>query len=105
MQQNEETSKPIFHEIKTVEQAQSFLLEKLEKLEGARALCDVRIPNDPDTTKKMQIKAYYAWNMRYGEIIGALCAFMHCRVLNEEAYRQIQHRILNTARPTIVGVL
>ncbi len=93
----------LFHEIRTVEQARSYVMELVDKVINAREQCDVIIPGDPEMTARLQRKAYRSWMIRYGQALGALTTLMHCRVLNDVAYSELHQRVLQTGVPTIVG--
>ena len=89
----------IFQEVLTLEQARTFMLEKVAQVEEARYACNV------STTVKTQQKAYQRWLIKYGETLGSLTTLMHCRVLNDAAYEELRQRVMATMVPTVVDVL
>jgi hypothetical protein len=101
--ESEQTTKPVFHEVNTIEEAKKFILDMVEILEQTRASCNIEIPGDPALTVRMQRKAYTSWMIRYGQALGSLTTLMHCRKLNDVAYNDLRMRIMRTTIPTIVG--
>jgi len=93
-----------FPEIKTMEQAQNYLLEVVKQVEKARDQCNVHFPGDNAATARYQKTAYRNLMIRYGQALGALVAFAHARILNDVAYNEMNLRIQKTMTPTIVGV-
>jgi len=105
------TGESIFVEVKSEEEARSFILELVLQVEAARDQSDVvheswRL-NLPDPTTGARIersavrRAFTNWAFRYGRAMGSLTTLMHCRKLNDVAYNELRRRVVNTGVPKV----
>lgn len=100
------TGERMFHEIKTLEQGQNYILEVIGQIETVRARCDELHRNmlgSLGVSRGMLEKSYRELSVRYGQGLGALAALMHCRVLNDEAYNELRSRIDMAMLPKVTG--
>lgn len=98
----------LFHEVKTLEQAQKYMSSLVDQVERARKVIDElerlsrigkRVP------RETLEKAYRNLCIRYGQALGSLVTLMHTRVLTDEAYNQFRVRVDLSMVPKVVAVL
>jgi hypothetical protein len=70
-----------------------------------RDQCDIQIPDDPETTAKIQVDAYRRWNVYYGWAMGTLISYRQCSSIEDFAYDIMKARIQATLAPRVVGTV
>jgi len=96
----------IFHEIKTIEQGKKYILEIVAQVEKARAQCDdLSAPHRQGVPVELVRKAWTNLRVRYGQALGSLVTLMHCRVLNDVAYRELRQRVDNAMISKVIGLV
>lgn len=96
----------MFHEVKTLEQGRNYILEIVAQVELSRKQIDELHAQGLTGTpipKRVLEKGYRLLSVRYGQALGALTTLMHCRVLNDVAYNELNERIQIAMLPKVVG--
>ena len=91
--------------IETREQAIRIVEDYCRKCTEARVNCDIRIPDDPVTTARVQEAAYDEYQCWYGAAIGALTVLKWTKLLPDNTYEQLLQKIHNTRAATVVGLV
>lgn len=90
-----------FPEIKTREQAISYLSDLVEQTRIARDACSPPVHLQADMAQEHLKNAYSNYRIRYGRAMGALTTLCHVRLLDHEAYMKFRTEVDETARPTV----
>ena len=106
VQVQESLGQRMFYEVKTVEQAQKYILEIVGQIEMARAQCDDlhRASVNGQVPREVVEKAYRNLSVRYGQGLGSLTTLMHCRVLNDVAYNELRMKMDAAMIPKAVSL-
>lgn len=103
VQVQESVGQRMFHEVKTLEQGQKYILEIVGQIEMARAQCDNLHKNN--MPREIVEKAYRNLSVRYGQGLGSLVTLMHCRVLTDVAYNELRMKMDAAMIPKVVEVV
>jgi DNA (cytosine-5)-methyltransferase 1 len=101
------TGEQIFHEVKSLEQAQKYMETLVQNVERARQQLDDihRFGQTHDGVPRNAVeRAYRNLCIRYGHALGSLVTLMHCRVLTDEAYQHLRERVDIAMLPKTVGL-
>ena len=91
--------------IETQEQAIRIVEDYCLKCVEARANCDIRVPDDPVTTARVQEAAYDEYQCWYGAAIGALTVLKYAKLIPDTAYEQLIQKVHHTRAATVVGLV
>ena len=107
VQIHESLGQRMFHEVKTVEQGQKYILEIVEQIATAREQCDYlhAASATGKISREAVEKAYRNLSVRYGQGLGALTTLMHCRVLNDVAYNELRMKMDAAMLPKVVATV
>lgn len=89
----------IFVEIKTRDEATSYLMELVTHLDKARA------EMDGARLVRSHQKAFHNLLIRYGRALGALTTLMHVRILQDADYDRFAPRIHGAIVPRVVATV
>jgi len=93
------------YRIDTEEQCRNWILEIVDSVKTARAMCNIVFPGDQAATVAGQRKAYAAFMVKHGSALGALMALHRVGKLSDVAYNDLRQIVIDTLIPTVVGVL
>lgn len=107
VQVQESLGQRMFHEVKTVEQGQKYILEIVQQIVTAREQCDAlhAAAAAGQMPREAVEKAYRNLSVRYGQGLGALTTLMHCRVLNDIAYNEMRMKIDAAMLPKVIATV
>ena len=92
-------------QVKTREEALSYLKDATSLLKEKRFACDIRIPHDREAERVAQKKAYAKFQLHLGRCLEA-CNLLHgFGLIDDQAYELFYTKALTTSMATIVGKL
>ncbi len=94
---------PLQGKITNQEQATKLVEMYCNKATTARELCNVVIPGDTAATVRAQQRAHQQWLMQYGGAVGSLVALHRAGMISDNAYEQLQQKVFQTLKPSVVG--
>jgi hypothetical protein len=89
----------VFAEIKTREQALTYVEDLVHQVDVARVVMDRA---NMVATKK---KAFYNVLMRYGRALGSLSTLVHVRILEDADYNRFAPRLSGAIEPRVIATI
>ncbi len=91
------------YQIKTTEQALSFVREQIDAARQTRLSCDVQLPGGPNETAAFQKQQYRKLLMRQFSALGALTALHRVGLIEDVAYMRLRGELMALLAPKGVG--